>query len=89
MGAPKATLNIFPQEKILNTVCLVGVIEIIYSVFQLFGIVPDNYQYAYFSGSLNNPAVFGMFMSCCNLICVYYSVNPHCRGVFAQMLKLC
>lgn len=67
--------NIFPQKRILNTVCLVGVIEIIYSIFQLFGIVPDNYQYAYFSGSLNNPAVFGMFMSCCNLICVYYLIK--------------
>lgn len=67
--------SIFPQKKILNTVCLVGVIEIIYSIFQLFGIVPDNYQYAYFSGSLNNPAVFGMFMSCCDLICVYYLIK--------------
>ena len=60
--------NLFPHKKVLNTVCLVGIIEILYSVFQLFTIVPDNYQYAYFSGSLNNPAVFGMFMSCCNLI---------------------
>lgn len=67
--------NLFPHKKVLNTVCLVGIIEILYSVFQLFTIVPDNYQYAYFSGSLNNPAVFGMFMSCCNLICVYYLIK--------------
>lgn len=71
----KKNTIIFPLKKILNTVCLVGVIEIIYSIFQLFGTVPDNYQYAYFSGSLNNPAVFGMFMSCCNLICVYYLIK--------------
>lgn len=67
--------NIFPQKKILNTVCLIGVIEIIYSIFQLFGVVPDNFQYAFFSGSLNNPAVFGMFMSCCDLVCVYYLIK--------------
>lgn len=67
--------NIFPQKKILTTVCLVGVIEIIYSIFQLFGTVPDNFPYAFFSGSLNNPAIFGMFMSCCNLICVYYLIK--------------
>src|SRR5574344_216544 len=67
--------NIFSQKKILNTVCLVGFIEIIYSILQLFGIVPDNYRYAFFSGSLNNPAIFGMFMSCCDLICVYYFIK--------------
>src|SRR5574344_1994356 len=45
--------NIFSQKKILNTVCLVGFIEIIYSILQLFG----------------------MFMSCCDLICVYYFIK--------------
>ena len=66
---------ILPKDKIMKTVCLIGLLEALYSVVQLFGIVPDNFRYAYFSGSLNNPAIFGMFMSFCIPISVYYWVR--------------
>ncbi len=64
-----------PKDRILKTACLVGFLEILYAVVQLFGIVPDNYRYSYFSGSLNNPAVFGMLLSFCLPISVYYAVK--------------
>ena len=66
---------VLPRDKIMKTVCIVGLLEIVYSIAQLFGIVPDNYRYAYFSGSLNNPAIFGMLMSFCVPISVYYGVK--------------
>ena len=47
----------------------------IYSIIQLFGFVPNNFHYAYFSGSLNNPAIFGMLLSFCTPIAVYYAVR--------------
>lgn len=71
MGRQKA----IPQDRILRTACLVGFLEILYAVAQLFGIVPDNYRYSYFSGSLNNPAVFGMLLSFSLPISVYYAVK--------------
>ena len=64
-----------PKDKIFKTVCILAILEIIYAVFQLFGIVPDNFHYAYFSGSLNNPAIFGMMLSFCIPISVYYTVK--------------
>lgn len=66
---------VLPKDKIMKTICLVGLLEILYSIAQLFGIVPDNFHYAYFSGSLNNPAIFGMLMSFCVPISVYYGVR--------------
>ena len=51
-----------PKDKIMKTVCVLGIIEILYSIIQLFGFVPNNFHYAYFSGSLNNPAIFGMLL---------------------------
>ena len=62
----------FPQEKILKTFCLTGFLEVLYATIQLFGFLPNNYQYAYFSGSLNNPAIFGMLLSFCMPISVYF-----------------
>ena len=66
---------VLPKDKIFKTVCILAILEIIYAVFQLFGIVPDNFHYAYFSGSLNNPAIFGMMLSFCIPISVYYTVK--------------
>lgn len=66
---------IIQKGKIMKTVCVVGILEILYSIVQLFGVVPDNYRYAPFSGSLNNPAIFGMYLSFCMPITVYYSVR--------------
>lgn len=60
------------KDKILKTFCLVGVLEILYAVLQVCGLVPDNYRYAYYSGSLNNPAIFGMLLSFCLPISVFY-----------------
>lgn len=64
---------ILPKDKIMKTACVICVLEIIYAILQLFRIVPDNYRYAHFSGSLNNPAIFGMLLSFCIPICVYYA----------------
>ena len=64
-----------PKNRILKTICLIGLLEIIYAMLQLFNLVPDNYPYAYFSGSLNNPAVFGMLLSFCMPISVYYALK--------------
>ena len=66
---------ILPKDKILKTICLLGLLEASYAILQLFGLVPDNFRYAYFSGSLNNPAIFGMLMSFCVPISVYYAVR--------------
>lgn len=66
---------ILPKDKIMKTVCTLGILEVIYAILQLFGLVPDNYRYAYFSGSLNNPAIFGMLLSFCIPMCVYYAVK--------------
>ena len=56
-----------PKDKIMKTVCVLGIIEILYSIIQLFGFVPNNFHYAYFSGSLNNPAIFVLYPYCCIL----------------------
>ena len=64
-----------PKDKIMKTVCILGIIEILYSIIQLFGFVPNNFHYTYFSGSLNNPAIFGMLLSFCVPITVYYAVK--------------
>ena len=64
-----------PKDRMMKTVCVLGILEVIYAVLQLFGLVPDNFRYAYFSGSLNNPAIFGMFLSFCMPVCVYYAVK--------------
>lgn len=64
-----------PKDKIMKTVCALGIFEVIYAILQLFGLVPDNFRYAYFSGSLNNPAIFGMLLSFCIQVCVYYVVK--------------
>lgn len=70
---------IIPMGKITKTVCVVGILEILYSIVQLFGLVPDNYRYAPFSGSLNNPAVYGMYLSFCMPMAVYYSIRSAAR----------
>lgn len=70
----KYQLLVFPKDKIMNTICLLGVLEILYAILQLAGLVPDNYRYSYFSGSLNNPAIFGMLLSFCIPISVYYAI---------------
>ena len=59
----------------MKTVCILGGFEIIYAIFQLFGLVPDNFKYAYFSGSLNNPAIFGMLLSFCMPVCLYFATK--------------
>lgn len=66
---------VLPKDKIMKTVCILGLLEILYAIIQLFGLVPDNFHYAYFSGSLNNPAIFGMMLSFCIPITLYYSVR--------------
>lgn len=66
---------ILPAEKMMNAVCVLGLFEILYAVLQLFGLVPDNFRYAHFSGSFNNPAIFGMLLSFCAPISVYNSVK--------------
>lgn len=66
---------VLPKDKIMKTVCVLGLLEILYTIAQLFGLVPDNFYYAYFSGSLNNPAIFGMMLSFCIPIAMYYSVR--------------
>lgn len=62
----------FPQNKILKTFCLIGFLEVLYATVQLFGFLPNNYQYACFSGSLNNPAIFGMLLSFCIPISIFF-----------------
>ena len=85
----KDQLTVFPKDRIMNTVCLLGVLEILYAVFQLVGLVPDNYKYSYFSGSLNNPAVFGMLLSFCIPISVYYATQTKGRiKVLWELLSL-
>lgn len=81
--------KVFPKDRIMNTVCLLGVLEILYSILQLVGLVPDNYRYSYFSGSLNNPAVFGMLLSFCIPISVYYATKTEGRArVLWEFLSL-
>lgn len=62
-------------DGVMKTACLIGILEILYTILQLFDIVPNNYHYAYFAGSLNNPAVFGMLLSFLVPISVYYSIR--------------
>lgn len=78
-----------PTEKILNTVCLVGVLEIIYATVQLLGILPNNYHYAYFSGSLNNPAIFGMLLSFCLTISIYKSITRDKQDTYIWQALSC
>ncbi|MBR6191978.1 MAG: O-antigen ligase family protein [Prevotella sp.] len=61
-----------PKDQIMKTLCILGILEIIFSIIQLFGLLPDNYKYAHFSGSLNNPAIFGMLLSFCVPVSVYF-----------------
>lgn len=67
--------EMFPKKKILTTICIIGILEILYALLQLAGLVPNNYRYAYFSGSLNNPAIFGMLLSFCITTSVYFSIH--------------
>lgn len=71
--------TIIQKGKIVKTVCVVGILEILYSIVQLFGLLLDNYRYAPFSGSLNNPSIYGMYLSFCLPIAVYYSVRSSAR----------
>ncbi len=71
----KGRTILFPKKKILQTICLIGILEVVYGIVQLFGILPNNYRYAFFSGSLNNPAVFGMYLSFCIPITVFFSIQ--------------
>lgn len=71
-----------PKKKILKTFCFIGIVEILYVVLQLLGLVPDNYKYAYFSGTLNNPAVFGMLMSFCLPVSIHLAFKSIGRDVY-------
>ena len=62
-------------DGVMKTACLIGMLEILYAILQLFDLVPNNYHYAYFAGSLNNPAVFGMLLSFLVPISVYYAIK--------------
>lgn len=85
----KYKLIVFPKDRIMMTVCLLGVLEILYAILQLAGLVPDNYRYSYFSGSLNNPAVFGMLLSFCITISVYFATRTIGRAqLFWGVLSL-
>lgn len=85
----KYQLSVLSKDKIMNTVCLLGVLEILYAILQLVGFAPDNYKYPYFSGSLNNPAIFGMLLSFCLPISVYYAIQKEGRiRVLWELLAL-
>lgn len=70
----------FPINAVLRTVCLIGALEVLYALIQLGGFLPDNYRYAHFSGSLNNPAVFGMLLSFCLPISFYFYSQAQGKG---------
>ena len=70
----------FPINAVLRTICLIGALEVLYALIQLGGLLPDNYRYAHFSGSLNNPAVFGMLLSFCLPISFYFYSQAQGKG---------
>jgi tetratricopeptide (TPR) repeat protein len=87
LGKYKAVM--FPKDRIMKTICLLGVLEILYALLQLAGLVSNNYKYAYFSGSLNNPAIFGMLLSFCIIISIYYATRTEGRiRVLWELLSL-
>lgn len=65
------------QQILLSYLCLGG-IEIVYSLLQVIGVVPNFYHHAFFSGSLGNPAIFGMFVSYCAIISAWFGIK--CNG---------
>ena len=77
-----------PIERTNKSICIIGFLEIVYSVVQLFGFLPNNYKYAYFSGSLNNPAVFGMLLSFCITISTYLSFQARKGNYSWQILSI-
>lgn len=68
-----------PDIQILKTIGLIGIFEILYAIVQLFGILPNNYPYSSFSGSLNNPAIFGMLLSFCLPISIYFILRAEIK----------
>jgi O-antigen polymerase len=62
-------------DKIFKTFCFVGLLEIGYALLQLSGIGHNYFRFHFFSGSFENPAVFGMFLSFCLPISYYYALK--------------
>jgi O-antigen polymerase len=62
-------------DKILKTFCFVGLLEIGYALLQLSGVEHNYFRFHFFSGSFENPAVFGMFLSFCLPISYYYALK--------------
>lgn len=64
-----------PTDRILKTFCLVGVLEVLYAILQILGIINSHFRYHNFSGSFENPAIFGMLLSFCIPISYYYAIK--------------
>ena len=62
-------------DKMLKTFCFVGLLEIGYALLQLSGVGHNYFRFHFFSGSFENPAVFGMFLSFCLPISYYYALK--------------
>ena len=68
-----------PLDKILKTFCCVGILEIVYASLQLSGMVHSYFCFHSFSGSFENPAVFGMLLSFCLPVSYYYALKSSAK----------
>ena len=66
--------HLIQKNNILFTFCVLGIIEVIYSLLQICCVLPHNFRYGHFAGSLGNPAIFGMLMSFCSLVSYYFTI---------------
>lgn len=68
-----------PLDKILKIFCCVGILEIVYASLQLSGMVHSYFCFHSFSGSFENPAVFGMLLSFCLPVSYYYALKSSAK----------
>lgn len=84
--ARKGALNL-SLDSFFKAICLTGVLEAFFALFQFFKIMPSFNSFYAYTGSFENPAVFAMLLSFCVPIAVYYAFRSH-RKILWRMIAV-
>lgn len=64
-----------PIDTWLKTVCVTGVLEMVYALLQFFKVIPSFNRFYTYTGSFDNPAVFAMLLSVCVPVAVHFALR--------------
>lgn len=73
------SMEVLPLDRIFKTFFLIGLLEIVYALLQLCGVLHNYFCFHPFSGSFENPAIFSMLLSFCMPIGYYYALKSEGR----------